>query len=253
MLYRLAGIRHTNYRAARQLFPVPFDRWLLIVVLVLAIAAPFYLSPLHLNSYLMPWVIWATAALGLNLLMGWAGQVHLGYAAVMAIGAYTAIHAVRAGVPFELALMVGGLASSVIGLAFGAAALRVKGLYLAVTTLAMQSVVDWTIVHVPAISGGSQATLQAPVMRVLGQPVLTDWGRYWLALVVCAVGHELPAQHAAHQLRPRAGRRTREGFRRGHHRGQPVQVQAAGVLVLVLHRRRGGRGPCLLLLSGAHA
>jgi len=113
MLYRLAGVRHTNYRAARQLFPVPFDRWLLIVVLVLAIAAPFYLSPLHLNSYLMPWVIWATAALGLNLLMGWAGQVHLGYAAVMAIGAYTAIHAVRAGVPFEFALMVGGLASSV--------------------------------------------------------------------------------------------------------------------------------------------
>ena len=187
MLYRLAGIRHTNYRAARQLFPVPFDRWLLIVVLVLATAAPFYLSPLHLNSYLMPWVIWATAALGLNLLMGWAGQVHLGYAAVMAIGAYTAIHAVRAGVPFELALMVGGLASSVIGLAFGAAALRVKGLYLAVTTLAMQSVVDWTIVHVPAISGGSQATLQAPVLRILGQPVLTDWGRYWLALVVCVL------------------------------------------------------------------
>lgn len=187
MLYRLAGIRHTNYRAARQLFPVPFDRRLLAVVVVLAIAAPFYLSPLHLNSYLMPWVIWATAALGLNLLMGWAGQVHLGYAAVMAIGAYTTVHAVRAGVPFELGLVIGGLASSAIGLVFGAAALRVKGLYLAVTTLAMQSVVDWTIVHVPAISGGSQATLQAPVMRVLGQPVLTDWGRYWLALLVCVL------------------------------------------------------------------
>src|SRR5207244_2360261 len=146
MLYRLAGIRHTSYSSARKLFPVPFDRWLLIAVLALAVAAPFYLSPLHLNSYLMPWIIWATAALGLNLLMGWAGQVHLGYAAVMAIGAYTTIHAVRAGVPFELGLVVGGLASSVIGLAFGAAAMRVKGLYLAVTTLAMQSVVDWTIV-----------------------------------------------------------------------------------------------------------
>jgi branched-chain amino acid transport system permease protein len=187
MLYRLAGIRHTSYSSARKLFPVPFDRWLLIAVLALAVAAPFYLSPLHLNSYLMPWIIWATAALGLNLLMGWAGQVHLGYAAVMAIGAYTAIHAVRAGVPFELGLVVGGLASSVIGLAFGAAAMRVKGLYLAVTTLAMQSVVDWTIVHVPAISGGSQATLQAPTVRVLGRPVLTDWGRYWLAFVICVV------------------------------------------------------------------
>jgi branched-chain amino acid transport system permease protein len=187
MLYRLAGIRHTSYRSARQLFPVPFDRWLVIALLALAVAAPFYLSTLHLNSYLLPWVIWATAALGLNLLMGWAGQVHLGYAAVMAIGAYSTIHAVRVGIPFELALVVGGLASSIIGLVFGAAALRVKGLYLAVTTLAMQSLVDWTIVHVPAISGGSQATLQAPPIRVLGQPVLTDSGRYWFALVICVL------------------------------------------------------------------
>lgn len=187
MFYRLAGIRHTSYRSARRLFPVPFDRWLLLAVLALAVVAPFFLSKLLLNSYLLPWVIWATAALGLNLLMGFAGQIHLGYAAVMAIGAYTAIHAVRAGVPFELGLIAGGLVSSVIGLVFGAAALRVKGLYLAVTTLAMQSIVDWIIVHVPVISGGSQATLQAPAIRVLGQPVLSDEGRYWIALVVCVL------------------------------------------------------------------
>jgi branched-chain amino acid transport system permease protein len=187
MLYRLAGIRHTTYRSARQLFPIPFDRRLLALVVVLGIAAPFYLSPLHLNSYLLPWVIWATAALGLNLLMGWAGQVHLGYAAVMAIGAYAAIHATRFGLPLEAALFVGGLTSSVIGLAFGAAALRVKGLYLAVTTLAMQSIVDWTIVHVPAISGGSQATLQAPTLRLFGFAIETDAGRYWYALGLCAI------------------------------------------------------------------
>src|SRR5688572_19180818 len=187
MLYRLAGVRHTTYRSARRLFPVPFDRVLLALVLAAAIAAPFLASPLQLNSYLIPWVNWSTAALGLNLLMGWAGQVHLGYAAVMAIGAYTAIHATRAGIPFEAAVIAGGLASACIGLLFGAAALRVKGLYLAVTTLAMQSIVDWTIVHVPAISGGSQATLQAPVIRLGGWPIETDTGRYWLALAVCAV------------------------------------------------------------------
>src|SRR5262249_17838296 len=161
-------VRHTSCRSARRLFPVPFDRWLAAAALIIAVAAPLLASPLQLNSYLIPWVVWSTAALGLNLLMGWAGQVHLGYAAVMAIGAYTAIAAVRAGVPFEAALVAGGLASSCIGLLFGAAALRVKGLYLAVTTLAMQSIVDWTIVHVPTISGGSQATLQAPVMRLAG-------------------------------------------------------------------------------------
>jgi branched-chain amino acid transport system permease protein len=187
MLYRLAGVRHTTYRSARRLFPVPFDRVLVAAVVVIGIAAPLIASPLQLNSYLIPWVIWSTAALGLNLLMGWAGQVHLGYAAVMAIGAYTAIHATRAGIPFEAAVIAGGLASACIGLLFGAAALRVKGLYLAVTTLAMQSIVDWTIVHVPAISGGSQATLQAPTIRLLGSAVESDMGRYWLALAVCAV------------------------------------------------------------------
>jgi branched-chain amino acid transport system permease protein len=187
MFYRLAGVRHTTYRSARRLYPVPFDRHLLTVIVLIAAAAPYLFSPLTLNSYLLPWVIWATAALGLNLLMGWAGQVHLGYAAVMAIGAYTAIHSVRFGVPFGIALILAGLASAAVGFVFGAAALRVKGLYLAVTTLAMQSIVDWTIVHVPAISGGSQATLQAPVPQFAGLTVDTDAGRYWFALGVCAL------------------------------------------------------------------
>lgn len=187
MFYRLAGVRHTTYRSARRLYPVPFDRHLLAAIAVIAIAAPYLFSPLALNSYLLPWVVWATAALGLNLLMGWAGQIHLGYAAVMAIGAYTSIHSVRAGVPFGLALILAGLASAAVGFVFGAAALRVKGLYLAVTTLAMQSIVDWTIVHVPAISGGSQATLQAPAPYVLGWTIDTDAGRYWFALAICAV------------------------------------------------------------------
>ena len=62
-------------------------------------------SRLDLSSYLLPWLVWATAALGLNLLMGWAGQFHLGYAAIMGIGAYAAVHAARAGMPFEFALM----------------------------------------------------------------------------------------------------------------------------------------------------
>src|SRR5258708_10913100 len=128
---------------------------------------------------------WSMGGRGVNLLMGWAGQIHLGYAAVMAIGAYGTIHLVRAGMPFELAIVAGGLLSAVIGLVFGFAALRVKGLYLAISTLAMQYLVDWIISHVPAISGGSQATLQAPNFRVLGLPVAGDFARYYVALAVC--------------------------------------------------------------------
>jgi branched-chain amino acid transport system permease protein len=187
MFYRRAGIRHTSYAADRALWPVPVDRWQIAALLVLALAAPFLLPSLYLTSYLLPWIIWSSAALGLNLLMGWAGQIHLGYAAVMAIGAYGTIHLVRAGVPFEFAMIAGGLLSASIGVVFGFAALRVKGLYLAISTLAMQYLVDWIISHVPAISGGSQATLQAPAFRFLGIPVADDRTRYYVALAICLV------------------------------------------------------------------
>ncbi|UUZ66004.1 branched-chain amino acid ABC transporter permease [Polaromonas sp. P1-6] len=74
-----------------------------------------------------------------------------------------------------------------MGSAFGASALRVKGLYLAVTTLALQYLVDFVVLHVGAISGGSQASLQLPPVRILGNPVTSDTGLYFVALVACAV------------------------------------------------------------------
>ncbi|PUE44410.1 branched-chain amino acid ABC transporter permease [Limnohabitans sp. 2KL-51] len=187
MFYRLAGIRHTSYLQARQLFPMQFDRALIGAILVLALLAPWILPALYLNTYLMPWLLWVTAALGLNLLMGGAGQVHLGYGAVMGIGAYAAGHAARNGIPLEVALMLGGLAAAIIGTIFGAAALRVKGLYLAVTTLALQYLVDFIVLHVSVISGGSQASLQLPVVKILGQSVRSDAGLYFVALASCAV------------------------------------------------------------------
>ncbi len=187
MFYRRAGIRHTRYQQERQLWPLPFDRLLLALVIATLVAAPFLFDRLYLVSYLLPWLIWATAALGLNLLMGGAGQIHLGYGAVMGIGAYGSIHLVRAGVPFELAMIAGGILSASIGVIFGAAALRVKGLYLAMATLAMQYIVDFVIAHFPIISGGTQATIQAPPVRFLGVPVVGDIPTYYVALIVCGL------------------------------------------------------------------
>lgn len=185
MFYRQAGVRHTSYEADREVVPIPFERRLLALIGILAVTGPAWLPELYLNSYVMPWIIWTAAALGLNLLMGWAGQVHLGYASVMAIGAYTAIHLARLGMPFLVALAGGGLAAALVGSLFGVPAVRVKGLYLAVSTLALQYVVDWIIVHVPAISGGAQATLQAPAPRLLGWTLASDAARYYLALAWC--------------------------------------------------------------------
>ncbi|MBL8347753.1 MAG: branched-chain amino acid ABC transporter permease [Rubrivivax sp.] len=182
MLYRQAGIRHTDYAGDRALFPIPADRVMVAALLVLALLAPLLVSSLVLSSYLLPWLVWTAATLGLNLILGWAGQFHFGYAAVMGIGAYTAVHGVRHGIPWEIAVVLGGLMATAVGVLFAFAALRVKGLYLALSTLALQFVMDWVISHVPAISGGVGATLQAPAMRLLGQPIRSEVGLYYVAL-----------------------------------------------------------------------
>ena len=185
MFFRQAGINHASYNADRALFPIPIDRWAIGILLAFGFAAPVLVSSLQLSSYLLPWIVWTTAALGLNLILGWAGQFHFGYAAVMGIGAYTTVHATRNAIPWEIAIVLGGLMATAIGIAFAFAALRVKGLYLALSTLALQFGMDWVITHVPKISGGAQASLQAPMLRLLGQPVTSETGLYYVALVWC--------------------------------------------------------------------
>jgi branched-chain amino acid transport system permease protein len=182
MFYRRAGIFHTTYAADRSLFPIPFERGAMALVLLLALAAPWVLSSLAITSYVRPWLIWTSAVLGLNLILGWAGQFHFGYAAIMGIGAYASVHATRHGVPWEIAVILGGLTATVVGVVFAFAALRVKGLYLALSTLALQFVMDWVISHVPAISGGVSATLQAPPMKLLGQAITSEAGTYYVVL-----------------------------------------------------------------------
>lgn len=185
MLFRQAGIFHTHYAQDRALFPIPVDRWAIGALLLVALFAPVLFSSLALTSYILPWLVWTSAALGLNLILGWAGQFHFGYAAIMAIGAYATVHGARAGLPWEIAVVLGGLMATVVGVVFASAALRVKGLYLALSTLAMQFVMDWVISHVPAISGGVSATLQAPPMRLLGMPITSETGFYYVALGWC--------------------------------------------------------------------
>lgn len=185
MLFRQSGIFHTSYASARSLFPVTADRWMIGLLLAFAFTAPFTVSSLFLSTHMLPWLVWTAAVLGLNLILGWTGQFHFGYAAIMGIGAYTAVHGARNGIPWEIAVVLGGVMAAVIGIVFAFAALRVKGLYLALSTLALQFVMDWVIAHVPAISGGTQASLQAPTMRLLGQPITSEGGIYFVALGWC--------------------------------------------------------------------
>lgn len=185
MFYRQSGIYHTTYRGDRSLFPIPLDRLRIGLLLALALAAPALVSQFYLQGFILPWLILTAAALGLNLIFGWAGQFHFGYAAIMGIGAYTAVHATRNGIPFEIAIVLAGLMATIIGCAFAISALRVRGLYLALSTLALQFALDWVIRNVDAISGGVQATIQAPPMRLLGNEITSVAGLYYVALVWC--------------------------------------------------------------------
>jgi len=185
MFYKLSGVRYFSYTKARPHFRVPFERNVALTLFAAAVLAPWIVGEMTLTSYLQPWLIWTAAALGLNLIVGWAGQLHLGYASVMGVGAYAATHAARAGVPWEIAFIIGGIASAIVGSVFSIAALRVKGLYLALTTLAMQFVFDWSVIHLSFVSGGALSSLSAPDLTLLGVEITGAKGYYYAALFWC--------------------------------------------------------------------
>src|SRR5438034_10399749 len=142
MLYREAGQFKTTYAADQQIFPIRQDRIGVMLILVFA----FVVVPLVANQYwfsaiLVPTLIFALAALGLNILTGYAGQLSLGSAAFMAIGAFAAYNfELRVpGMPMLLSFVLAGIVAALIGIVFGLPSLRLKGFYLAVATLAAQS------------------------------------------------------------------------------------------------------------------
>jgi branched-chain amino acid transport system permease protein len=117
----------------------------------------YYVSILYLI------LIAIVGALGLNILVGYTGQISIGHGAFMSVGAYTAANlVVRLDAPFWVTIPAGGLMAALIGAVVGIPSLRIKGIYLAIATLAAQLIIEWTINHVPAISGGVQASIQVP-------------------------------------------------------------------------------------------
>ena len=188
MLFRQSGIFHTNYANARSLFPLPADRWMIGLLLAFALTAPFTMSTLVLSTQLLPWLVWTAAVLGLNLILGWTGQFHFGYAAIMGIGAYTAVHGVRNGIPWEIAMVLGGVMAAVIGIVFAFAALRVKGLYLAVATLAAQFFSDWMFLRVKwFVNDSPSGSVSVNNLQVFGMPIESATSKYLFCLAVLVV------------------------------------------------------------------
>ena len=169
MFYRESGVFKTTYATDMALYPLPITKWAVAAVAVLFIV----IAPLTLGEYLISILnlilIASVGALGLNILVGYTGQVSIGHAAFMSVGAYTAANLiVRLGAPFWVAVPAGGLMAALIGALVGIPSLRIKGLYLAIATLAAQLIIEWTINHVSWISGGVQASIEVPRPSVFG-------------------------------------------------------------------------------------
>src|SRR5438874_2089096 len=156
---------------------------------VFFVVIPFTLHEYFLSVANLVWIA-VIGALGLNILVGYTGQVSIGHGAFMSVGAYTAANlANRLDSPWPLNLLAGGLMAALIGAIVGIPSLRIKGLYLAIATLAGQLIIEWTINHVTFISGGVQASIEVARPR-LGRMVLSsqrDMYYFLLFFVVLAI------------------------------------------------------------------
>jgi branched-chain amino acid transport system permease protein len=187
MLHREAGVFKTTYAADMALYPLPIARWSVAAFFVLfAVIAPLALDGYYLSIINLV-LIAIVGALGLNILVGYTGQISVGHAAFMSVGAYTAANlAVKLGLPFWITLPAGGLMAALIGAIVGVPSLRIKGLYLAIATLAGQLIIEWTINRVPAISGGAQASIEVDRPSLFGFAFNTQ-GRLYFFLLFFAV------------------------------------------------------------------
>ena len=191
MLYRENGQFKTSYRADQQIFPITQDRVGIALLLALAfVAVPLMASNYLYTAVLIPLVIMSLAALGVNILVGYCGQISLGSGAFMAVGAYGAFNFfVRfPGMPLIPALILGGLCATFFGILFGLPSLRVKGLYLAVATLAAQFFSDWMFLRIKWFTNNSDSgSVSVNNLQVLGLPIDSPMTKYLFCLFLLAV------------------------------------------------------------------
>jgi branched-chain amino acid transport system permease protein len=206
MFYREAGQFKTSYAADQQLFPIRQDRLAVLALLAVAfVGVPIAASDYWLTAILIPFLVFALAALGLNILTGYAGQLSLGSAAFMAVGAVAAYNLeLRVpGLPLLASFILAGLCAALVGVAFGLPSLRIKGFYLAVATLAAQFFIPWLLVKVGWFSNySSSGVITAQPMEILGYVFDTPAEKYLLVLSVVA----LLALAAKNMVRSAVGR-----------------------------------------------
>jgi branched-chain amino acid transport system permease protein len=189
MLYRETGQFKTTYAADQAIFPILQDRIGTIAILVIAfVGVPLVATEYVYTGLLIPFLVLSLAAIGLNLLVGYCGQLSLGTGAFMAVGAYAA-YKLGTALPFlnifVLFALAGGVAA-LVGVLFGVPSLRIKGFYLAVATLAAQFFVDWLFIRIKWFTN-YQVNAVAPEPVMFGYHFDTAAKRYLLALIIVVV------------------------------------------------------------------
>jgi branched-chain amino acid transport system permease protein len=186
MFYRENGQFKTSYRKDQQIFAIAQDRWVVLALIAFAfVGVPFLADEYMFRAILVPFLILALAALGVNILVGYCGQISLGSGAFMAVGAYMAYNTyVRIeGMPVILALLSGGFFATLVGIFFGIPSLRVKGLYLAVATLAAQFFCDWAFSRISWFTNNSSSgSVAVSDFQVLGWVIDSPVDKYLFAL-----------------------------------------------------------------------
>ena len=194
MFYREAGDFKVSYQDDSQTFPIKFDRYRYYAVLAFAfLVIPFVINDYWANAILLPFLIYSIAAIGLNILVGYCGQVSLGTGGFMAVGAY-AVYKLMTAFPevsmFIHVLLAGGI-TALVCVAFGLPSLRIKGFYLAVATLAAQFFLVWLFNRVPWFYNYSASgQINAPERDVFGivitGPNAASWATYFFCLIFLA-------------------------------------------------------------------
>ncbi len=210
MIYREAGQFKTTYASDQAVFPVIQDRVVVAAVVIGAfIVPPLVATEYWLQAILIPFLVYALAAIGLNLLTGYAGQLSLGTGGFMAVGAYSAFKVATAfpGLNVLVVFVLAGLVAAAVGLVFGIPSLRIKGFYLAVATLASQFFLVWLFNKVAWFTNyASSGTITAPDRTLFGVvitgPNSSPAARYLVALGLVVVFAVL----AKNLVRGRVGR-----------------------------------------------
>ncbi|OPA88417.1 branched-chain amino acid ABC transporter permease [Pseudomonas fluorescens] len=191
MLYQEVGQISTSYAAERRTFRLRQDRiglWLLLGFAF--VAMPWLGNDYWFSAILVPLLVLSLAGLGLNLLTGYAGQLSLGSAAFMAVGAFAAYNLqLRVpGLPLLVSFALGGVIAALVAVFFGLPSLRIKGFYLLVATLAAQFVVEWVLTRFSWFTNdNASGVITSPPLLIAGLDFSSPRSRYLLTLAVVVV------------------------------------------------------------------